>query len=68
MRIVFFILANRMLKQLHIINRDNECSGLLSCNHFDLHSQSITCILLRDLSEITTGGRGLEVQRVCHSL
>ncbi len=68
MRIVCFILANRMLKQLHI-NRDSECSGLLLCNHLDLHSQSTTCILHRDLSEIIMwGGGALEEPRVCRSL
>ncbi len=62
MRIYIFayLQIDVMLKQLHN-NRDSECSGLLLCNHLNLHSQSTSYILLRDLSEITTGkGSGFE--------
>ncbi len=66
MRIVFsYLQIDAMLKQLHI-------NGLLLCSHTNIHFRSLStyCILLRDLSEITTGGGvwTLEAPRVCHSL
>ncbi len=63
MRIIFsYLQIDAMLKQLHI-NRDSEYSGLHLCS---LHHQSTSSILLRDLSEITTGRGGgpLEATRV----
>ncbi len=50
-----YLQIDAILKQLDI-NRDSECSGLLLCN---LHYQSTSSILLRDLSEITTVGGGV---------
>ncbi len=65
MRIAFWYLQiYAMLKQLHI-NRDSECSGLLWYNHLNTHSQSSSCILLWDLSEITRALHGEKKKWKC---
>ncbi len=68
MRIVFsYLQIDAMLKQLYI-NRVSECICLQLCNYLNLHYQSTSSILLRDLMKLLLGGGALEAPIVGHSL